>query len=92
MYSGIVDVAVTELRAQLRTWLDRARAGEEVVITERGIPIARLSGVSTAPLLERLTNEGVIGRPVTTQRPQATARKRVRATRPLSEIISEQRR
>jgi len=60
-----MDVAVSELRANLRDWLERAREGNEVVVTERGIPVARLLGIETTPLLDRLTAEGVIGRPTT---------------------------
>ena len=57
-----VDVSVTELRAHLSDWLDRARAGGEVVITDRGIPVARLAALDSAGTLERLTAEGVIGK------------------------------
>ncbi|MHB8294827.1 MAG: type II toxin-antitoxin system Phd/YefM family antitoxin [Acidimicrobiales bacterium] len=38
------------MRAELSSWVDRARAGEEVVITERGTPVARLLPVGVAPL------------------------------------------
>ena len=37
-----MDVAITELRANLSLWLDEARSGHEVVITDRGVPVARL--------------------------------------------------
>lgn len=37
-----MDVAVSELRANLKTYVDRARSGERVVVTERGVPVARL--------------------------------------------------
>lgn len=87
-----MDVAVTDLRAHLSEWLDLARHGHEVVITERGVPVARLLGVGTASTLERLTADGVIGRPATAQRPTASGRARVRSRRPLSDIVSEQRR
>ncbi|PQM48170.1 Putative antitoxin VapB49 [Mycobacterium talmoniae] len=66
-----MDVSVTELRAHLSDWLDRARAGGEVVITDRGIPVARLNAVDSAGTLARLTAEGVIGK-ATTPRPVAT--------------------
>jgi prevent-host-death family protein len=33
---------VSDLRAHLSEWLERAREGEEVVVTERGVPVARL--------------------------------------------------
>ena len=33
---------VSELKAQLSRYLDRVKAGEEVVITDRGTPVAKL--------------------------------------------------
>lgn len=35
-------VGIRELRHDFRAWLDRARAGEHIVITDRGEPIADL--------------------------------------------------
>lgn len=87
-----MDVAVTDLRAHLSEWLDRARAGDEVVITERGVPVARLLGLAATATLERLTAEGVIGRPTSARRPAASGRSRPRPRRPLSENVSDQRR
>ena len=87
-----MDVAVTDLRAHLSEWLDRARAGDEVVITDRGVPVARLLGLAATATLERLTAEGVIGRPASARRPPASGRPRPRPRRPLSEIVSDQRR
>ena len=86
-----VDVSVTELRAHLSDWLDRARAGGEVVITDRGIPVARLTALDSAGTLERLTAEGLVGR-ATAQRPVAAGRSRPRPRRPVSDRVSDQRR
>jgi prevent-host-death family protein len=91
MYSEGVDVSVTDLRAHLSDWLDRARAGSEIVITDRGIPVARLTAVDSAGTLERLTAEGVIGK-ATAQRPVAAGRPRPRPRRPASDRVSDQRR
>jgi len=63
MYATNVDVAISTLRAELSSWIDRARAGEEVVVTDRGIPVARLVAVESAPLLDQLTQQGVLSRP-----------------------------
>jgi prevent-host-death family protein len=86
-----MDVAVTELRAHLSKWLERARAGNEVVITDRGVPVARLLGLTTTATLERLAAEGVIGQ-AAGRRPVASGRARPRPRRPLSDIVSDQRR
>ena len=53
-----MDVSVSALRAELKQWIEAARAGEDVVITERGIPVARLSGIESADLLTRLERDG----------------------------------
>jgi prevent-host-death family protein len=37
-----VTVGVREFRANLRAYLDRVEAGEDVVVTERGRPVARI--------------------------------------------------
>jgi prevent-host-death family protein len=87
-----MDVSVSALRANLSDWLERARSGEEIVVTERGIPVARLVGVDSAGILERLTNEGVIARPSSPSRPQARERKRPRVKSSVSKLVSDQRR
>lgn len=92
MYDRIVDVAVTELRAHLSDWLERVRTGSELVITDRGVPVARLIGLDTVGTLERLTAEGVIGRAPLTGRPAVSGRSRPHPRRPLSELVGEQRR
>ena len=87
-----MDVAVSELRANLSTWLDRARTGDEVVVTERGVPVARLVGVEGADVLERLEREGLISRPTAAQRPTAAGRRRIAASSSVSDLVIEQRR
>lgn len=87
-----MDVAVSRLRAELADWIERAGAGEEIVVTDRGIPVARLVGVDTAPLLERLTRQGVLSRPRRAGRPVASGATRAKATGAVSELVGEQRR
>jgi prevent-host-death family protein len=92
LYALSVDVAVSTLRAELADWIERVRGGEEVVVTDRGTPVARLVAIDTAPLLEQLTREGVLSRPRRGQRPAASGAPRVHARRPVSELVGEQRR
>ena len=87
-----MEVAVSTLRAELAEWIERARRGEEVIVTDRGIPVARVVAVDSAPLLERLTQSGVLGRPRRSRRPPATGAQRPKPHRPVSELIGEQRR
>jgi prevent-host-death family protein len=92
VYIKTMDVPITELRAHLSQWLDRVRQGDEVVITDHGVPVARLLGLTSAATLDRLAADGVIGRPAAGRRPQASGRPRPRSGRPLADIVSEQRR
>ena len=87
-----MDVAISRLRAELSSWIERARAGEEIVVTDRGTPVARLLAVDTAPLLDQLTERGVLGRPRRADRPVARRAQRVRASGPVADLVSQQRR
>jgi prevent-host-death family protein len=87
-----MDVAVSELRAHLSEWLEQARHGNEVVVTDRGVPVARLLGMDATDTLERLTVEGVIARPERSKRPKASGRGRPQARTNMADLISEQRR
>jgi prevent-host-death family protein len=87
-----MDIAVTELRAHLSDWLARANRGEEIVVTDRGIPVARLVGLKTRATIERLTDDGVIARPARSRRPSVSGRPRPRTRRPVSELVTQQRR
>ncbi|MFN8640507.1 MAG: type II toxin-antitoxin system prevent-host-death family antitoxin [Candidatus Binatia bacterium] len=56
--------AVAELKAQLSRYLSRVKAGEEVLVTERGTPVARLvpvaGGGPTHEQLRDLERQGLI--------------------------------
>ncbi|PZR51652.1 type II toxin-antitoxin system prevent-host-death family antitoxin [Xylanimonas oleitrophica] len=67
-----MEVAVSALRAELKSWIERARAGEEVVITDRGLPVARLSGIDAADLVQGLVRDGLLT-PAQVERPAHTA-------------------
>ncbi|WP_113717417.1 type II toxin-antitoxin system Phd/YefM family antitoxin [Arthrobacter dokdonensis] len=87
-----MDVAISALRAELASWVERARAGEEIIVTDRGTPVARLSAVDTARLLEQLTQRGILSRPPRAGRPTARGASRLHARESVSELVSEQRR
>lgn len=92
MYSSAMDVPVTELRAHLSEWLERARGGEEVIVTEHGVPVVRIVGLTATATLQRLAAEGIIGRDTSARRPVASGRARPRPAQSVSDIISDQRR
>jgi prevent-host-death family protein len=92
VYTIGMDVAVSELRAHLSDYLDRARAGDEVVITDRGVPVARLLGLTATATLERLAADGIIGRATAAARPRASGQSRPRSRRPVADQVGQQRR
>lgn len=87
-----MDVAVSALRAHLSEWLERVRSGEEVVITDRGVPVGRLVAIGSTTVMERLLQEGAISKPTAAGRPKARTRVRVRAEGPVADLVAEQRR
>jgi prevent-host-death family protein len=90
-------VGVKELKNRLTHYLRRTKAGEEVIVTERGTPIALLQPIESATKvrslegrLAQLEAQGFL------TRPQRQPLKRVRRVKvggpPLSKIILEDRR
>lgn len=54
---------MTDLRKDVDKALAAVKAGDEVVVTERGVPIARIAGVESADLLASLAADGLITPP-----------------------------
>ena len=61
LYGTVVDVSITELRANLAANLARVRAGEEITITDHGKPVARLVPAEQEDRLAALEAAGIIG-------------------------------
>jgi prevent-host-death family protein len=65
-----MEVGVRELKTRLSAYLERVKAGETVIVTHRGKPVARLGPVETVELpaaVEALREAGRLrggGRPV----------------------------
>jgi len=60
--------SISETKAKLSALLERVKAGEEVTITDRGTPVARIVPLPATVVdwderLERLERQGVIRRP-----------------------------
>ena len=85
-----MDVAISALRSNLKTYIERAAAGERVVVTDRGVPVARLVPADHEELLDRLAREGVVTRAARPKSP-ASKRRRVKATGPVAELVTEMR-
>ena len=56
--------AVAQLKAQLSHYLRRVKAGEEVIVTERGVPVARIVPIGSAAAddehLQDIERQGLI--------------------------------
>jgi prevent-host-death family protein len=85
-----VDVAISELRANLKSFVDRAKAGERIVVTDRGMPVARLVPADHEELLDRLAREGVVTR-ATRPKSRASKGRRVKATGSVADLVAEMR-
>jgi prevent-host-death family protein len=46
MEKNVKTAAISEIKARLSKYLERVKAGEEIVITRRGTPVARLAPIS----------------------------------------------
>jgi prevent-host-death family protein len=55
-----MDITAEELSSGLADALAKVHAGDDVVVTEGGKPVARLSGVEGYSLLAKLEAEGLI--------------------------------
>ncbi len=53
-------VGIRELKAKLSEYVSRAANGEQIVVTDRGRPVARLVGLEGASMIERGIEEGWI--------------------------------
>lgn len=87
----MAEVGVTELRRHLRTYLDDVRAGEELIVTDRGTPIARILAVKAKPVIDRLVAEGRLSPPRGIPRPVAADHEGIAADGPVSDYVIAER-
>ena len=85
----MTEVGVRDLRDHLSRYLDAVRAGDEVVVTDRGSAIARLVPLHGERALDRLIREGRVT-PATTSSRELPAPVTARGT--VSDLVSDQRR
>lgn len=83
-----MDVGIRELRAALSRYVARVKAGEEIVVTEHGRPVARLVPMDGERKIDRLIREGVVipARSRTVWLPEP-----IEAKGTLSDLVDEQR-
>jgi len=97
-YNPIMDVAtsrrstagVREVKNHLSAYLDRVQDGEEIVITDRGRPVARLTSVDPdVDRMQILIAQGVI---TPSTAPRSLPARRVRVKGSLTDLVNDQRR
>lgn len=83
------EVGVRELHDRLSEYLQRVERGQEVLVTRRGRPVARLSAAEFRDPLAELAERGLVRLP---KRRRSTRKARVRAKEPVSDLVAAQRR
>jgi prevent-host-death family protein len=85
-----IEVGVRDLKNNLSRYLHQVEAGVEVVVTDRGRPIARLNGIADEPndRLAALIEAGLVQPPTSRVRQRPVP---LRASGSVSELVAEQR-
>ncbi len=85
-----MEIGVRELRAHLSRYIKRVEAGEEILVTDRGRPVARIAPATGRSKLEELIAAGIVE-----PAPRRTGwlpKERIKAKGSVSELVKEQRR
>lgn len=85
-----MEVGVRELRGRLSDYLARVREGHEVVVTDRGMAVARIVPMTGDRALDKAVADGLVSPPV--QRTRSRPARRTQSRGPVSELVAEQRR
>jgi prevent-host-death family protein len=83
-----MNVGIRELKAHLSEYVARVAAGEEVVVTDRGRPVARVVPFAGVTEVDRGIEEGWIDAP---RRSRLDPVEPVRASRSTLEVLDEDR-
>ncbi|MDZ4826626.1 MAG: type II toxin-antitoxin system prevent-host-death family antitoxin [Actinomycetota bacterium] len=85
-----LEVGVRDLKNNLSRYLERVRAGDQVVVTDHGRPVARLTPMDPGvDRLAELVASGVVRAPKDATRHRPARRVRAKAT--VSDLVHEQR-
>lgn len=87
LHAADSEVGVRQLHDRLSEYLERVEGGGEIVVTRRGRPVARLSGLGERPL-DALARRGLVRMPQGARSPRSA---QVKGTGPVSDLVSEQR-
>jgi len=84
------EVGIRELRQHLSRFIDEVRAGHELIVTDRGRPVARIVASTGQSWLDELVAAGIVSPPEHQLDPSSLGR--VRAKGDIMEFVFEQRR
>ncbi len=82
-----MEIGIRELRADLSQWLKQVQAGEEILVTDRGKPIARITPANGRSKLDELIARGLVrpaSRPVPAEFPPL-----IKANGPVSDLVRD---
>ena len=85
------EVGVRELHDRLSRYVQHVQNGAEVVVTMRGRRVARLVPVDELDPLADLRARGLVREPTAPRDPRER-RARLKAARPVSDLVADQRR
>ena len=85
------EVGVRELHDRLSRYVQHVQDGAEVVVTMRGRRVARLVPVNEVDPLADLRARGLVREPTAPRHPRA-GRARLKAAKPVSDLVADQRR
>lgn len=84
-----MDVGIRELRADFSRFVKRVREGEEIVVTDRGKPVARLVPLDGERTIDRLIRQGIVT--PAPGRGRRTLPEPIEGAGPLSDLVLEGR-
>jgi prevent-host-death family protein len=86
-----VEVGIRDLKNNLSRYLEQVASGVEIVVTDRGRPVARLSGIDDAAQddLTALIDAGIVKPPLSKVRRRPVP---LKASGSVSDLVAEQRR
>ena len=83
-----IEVGMRDLRNRLSEWIALVEEGQEILVTDRGRPVARLVGAKAERTLDRLIREGAVEPPRRPAEP-TDARPLIKVKGSVSEFVSQ---
>lgn len=89
--SNRLEVGIRELKNGLSRYVDIVRSGREVIVTDRGRPVAKMTAIDNVDSrLEDLVAAGLVKRP--TNKARHLPSRRIAASGPVSDLVEKERR